>query len=117
MSSLVYPSQSYYDTIINTKEARDFIQSAFNITLNIDIIKSNRAAFYVYYSSLDYTLQTESPKTSIADLFSQVGGALGLFVSFSIFTVFEFIEILILVIYNLISKNKSNRAIQNTNQK
>jgi hypothetical protein len=117
LSSLVYPSQSYYDTIINTKERRDFIQSAFNITLNIDIIKSNRAAFYVYYSSLDYTLQTESPKTSIADLFSQVGGALGLFVSFSIFTVFEFIEILILVIYNLLSKNKSNRAIQNTNQK
>jgi hypothetical protein len=117
LSSLVYPSQSYYDTIINTKEARDFIQSAFNITLTIDIIKSIRAAFYVYYSSLDYTLQTESPKTSIADLFSQVGGALGLFVSFSIFTVFEFIEILILVIYNLLSKNKSNRAIQNTNQK
>ena len=116
LSSLVYPSQSYYDTIINTKEIRELYQSALNVTLNMDLIKSNTAAFYVYYSSLDYTLLTESPKTSIADLFSQVGGALGMFVSFSIFTLFEFIEIFILIICNLLSKNKSNIAIQNTNQ-
>jgi hypothetical protein len=116
LSSLVYPSQSYYETFINTKEIRDFIQSTFNATLNIDLIKSNIASFTVFYSSLDYTLLTESPKTSIADLFSQIGGALGMFVSFSIFTLFELVEIFILITYNLISKNEPKIGIQNTNQ-
>ena len=54
----------------------------------------------MYYSSVEYTLFTESPKTSIADLVSQVGGALGMFVSFSVFTLFEFIEIGILLLKN-----------------
>jgi hypothetical protein len=116
LSSLVYPSQRYYDTFINTEEIREYLKSTFNVTLSYDLIKSNRVAFNVYYSSLGYTLLSESPKTSIADLFSQVGGALGMFVSFSIFTLFELIEIFILIIYNLLYKNESNIGMQNTNQ-
>jgi hypothetical protein len=88
----------------------------YNQTLSIDLAKSKLATFTVFYSNLDYTLLTESPKTSIGDLFSQVGGALGMFVSFSIFTLFELIEILILIIYNLLFKNKTKIGIQNKNQ-
>jgi hypothetical protein len=60
---------------------------------------------------LSYTILTESPKTSIADLFSQIGGGLGLFVSFSVFTLFEFIELFILVIYGLLAKTNSKSSI------
>jgi hypothetical protein len=69
----------------------------YNQTLSIDLVKSKLATFTVFYSSLDYTMLTESPKTSIGDLFSQIGGALGMFVSFSIFTLFELMDILILM--------------------
>jgi hypothetical protein len=116
LSSLVYPSQSYYDTILNTQEVRDYFMINYNQTLSIDLVKSKLATFTVFYSSLEYTLLTESPKTSIGDLFSQVGGALGMFVSFSIFTLFELMEIFILIIYNLLFKNESNIGIQISSQ-
>ena len=69
-------------------------------------------SFHVYYPSLQYTLLTESPKMTIADLFSQIGGSLGLFVSFSIFTLFEFIELLIFFVYGLLIKKKLNNVDQ-----
>ena len=102
---------------INTNDTRAYFLANYNQTLSFDLIKSNKAVFTVYYSNLDYTLLTESPKTSIGDLFSQIGGALGMFVSFSVFTLFELIEILILVIYNLLSKNKKTKVIQVKTQK
>jgi hypothetical protein len=117
LSSLVYPSQRYYDKYINTDDIRDFFLMTYNQTLSFDLVKSNRASFTVFYSRIDFTRLTESPKTSIADLFSQVGGALGMFVSFSIFTLFELIEIFILIIYNLLFKNESNRVLQFKTQK
>ena len=49
---------------------------------------------------------------SIADLISQIGGSLGLFVSFSIFTLFEFMEILILFIWGLFFEKKLNSVVQ-----
>jgi hypothetical protein len=116
LSILIFPSQSHYDTFINTKEVCDYFMINYNQTLSIDLVKSKLATFTVFYSSLDYTMLTESPKTSIGDLFSQIGGALGMFVSFSIFTLFKLMEILILIIYNLLFKNESNIGIQNTNQ-
>ena len=64
--------------------------------------KYSNVIFQVYYSSTQYTLLTESPKMSLADLFSQIGGALGLFISFSIFTLFELMELLILFIFRLL---------------
>jgi formate hydrogenlyase subunit 3/multisubunit Na+/H+ antiporter MnhD subunit len=49
---------------------------------------------------------------SISDLFSQIGGALGLFVSFSIFTLFEFMELLILIIWGLLFEKKRTIDVQ-----
>jgi hypothetical protein len=48
-------------------------------------MRENSLFFNVHYPNLQYTLLTESPKTTLADLFSQIGGALGMFVSFSVF--------------------------------
>ena len=67
-------------------------------------------SFNVYYPYLGFTSLTESPKTSITDLFSQIGGSLGLFVSFSIFTLFEIIELIILVFRGLLAKESKISA-------
>ena len=107
MSSLEFPSQTYYDNVINTQVYWDSFQSIVNQTLTIDSFRSHAVYFNIYYPSLQYTLLTESPKMSIADLFSQIGGALGLYVSFSIFTLFEFMELLILLMYCLLFEKKS----------
>ena len=68
----------------------------------------------VYYPSLQYEQISESPKTQIFDLFTQIGGALGMFVSFSIFTVFELIEIVLLVLKELIVKPKIESVSNHT---
>jgi len=47
--------------------------------------------------SLEYTRIVETPKVTLLDLLTQIGGSLGLFVSFSVFTLFELIEALFLV--------------------
>ena len=107
MSSLVFPSQTFYDNVINTQVYWDSFQSIVNQTLTLDSFRSHAVYFNIYYPSLQYTLITEKEKTSIADLFSQMGGALGLFVSFSIFTLFEFMELLILFICGLLFEKKA----------
>jgi len=56
----------------------------------------------VYYSSLEYTQITETPQTTLVNLLSQVGGSLGMFVSFSVFTLFEVIEGFVLLVFALI---------------
>ena len=74
-------------------------------------MREHSLSFNVYYSDLSYTILTESPKTSIADLFSQIGGGLGLFVSFSVFTLFEFIELFILFICGVLAKKPLSAVI------
>ena len=109
LSSLVFPSQTFYDNVLDTNEIRLEYQSIVNQTLTFDSVRSHAVNFNIYYPSLQYTLITEKEKTSISDLFSQMGGALGLFVSFSIFTLFEFMELLILIIYDGFFKKISNK--------
>ena len=109
MSSLVYPSQTLFDLFLSTDDSiRDLFESSLNQSFNIDLYKSYAVSFKVFYPSLQYTLFTETPKMTLADLFSQIGGALGLFVSFSIFTLFEFIELFVLLIYGLLHSRKQN---------
>ena len=51
----------------------------------------------VFYPALEYTFIRESPQMTELGLFANIGGTLGLFISASIFTLFEIIEILVLV--------------------
>ena len=111
LSRLVFPSQTYYDNVLNTQGNSDRFQLIVNQTLTIDSVRSHAVYFNIYYPSLQYTLLTEFPKMSIVDLFSKIGGTLGL-VSFSIFTLFELIELFVLFIYGLLIKNKRNIDIQ-----
>ena len=101
LSSLVYPDKDYYNKVFNMDQDIQDLYSNFSIELSYDLFRSNSAFFTVYYPNLQYTYISETPKTEIIDLFTQIGGALGMFVSFSVFTIFEFIEIGVLLLKNL----------------
>jgi hypothetical protein len=96
LSSLGYPDEKTYE-LYKVYKLDDYYAKEFNLTLTFDLFKSNVAYFTVYFSNLQYTEITESPKTDMYTLLTQIGGSLGMFVSFSVFTLFEFIEIVILV--------------------
>ena len=48
-----------------------------------------RELFYsmrIYYSSIEYTYISESPQTTVFGLLSSLGGSLGMFLGFSVFS-------------------------------
>ena len=97
-SSLEYENQNFDEILFeNAKIIRNFPMK--------NLVKSF-TTFSVSYENLHYTHISESPKTAIIDLFTQIGGSLGMFVSFSIFTLFEFIEIIVLILKALFTKPK-----------
>jgi hypothetical protein len=103
LSSLEYPDEKTYELYKSLYKYDDYYLKEFNLTLTYELFKSNVAFITVYYPNLQYTEITESPKTTLYDLFTQIGGSLGMFVSFSVFTLFEFIEIAILCLKDAIS--------------
>ena len=87
LSSLEFSDENIYDEV----------NEEFNLK-KTNSSKSTCASFKVYFPTLQYTHIKETPKTKIIDLFTQIGGSLGMFVSFSIFTLFELIEIVVLIV-------------------
>ena len=72
--------------------------------LTYDLFKSMWISLVVCYPTLEYTMISETPKVTLIDLFTQIGGSLSLFVSFSVFTLFEMIELAVLCLNVLIFK-------------
>lgn len=109
ISSQSYPARNYYENSLYNEINRNISRNILNKSLTLELMREHSLSFNIFYSHMGYTSLTESPKTSMADLFSQIGGGLGLFVSFSVFTLFEFIEILILIIHRIIISIRINK--------
>ena len=106
LSSLVNPHLKEFYSFNSTDMA--YYESILGVkNLSYDFFKSTWVNVKVYYPSLQYTRISEVPKTSIIDLFTQIGGSLGMFVSFSIFTLFEFVEVALLMAYAFLFKNSN----------
>jgi hypothetical protein len=103
LSSMSYPSQSFYDKLKSDVNTLSSLESYFGINLStIENYKKYFLMVNVYYPYLVYTKITESPKFTLVDLISQTGGSLGMFCSFSLFHFIEIIEILIISVYILL---------------
>jgi len=101
LSSLINPHLKEYFSFTQTD--LDKYQKEIGVTnLTYEIFKSSWVNIRVFYPNLQYTRVSELPKTSIIDLFTQIGGSLSMFVSFSIFSLFEFIEIIFLIINSIL---------------
>ena len=73
-----FPTRSYYEIY---KRDKTFVNKYFNKKENFtfDEIKQRAIAVNIYYPQLKYTEITELKKTSLIDLFSNIGGTIGLF--------------------------------------
>ena len=106
LSSLINPHLKEYFSF-NQTDLNKYQKEIGVNNLTYDIFKSTWVNIKVFYPNLQYTRVSELPKTSIIDLFTQIGGSLGMFVSFSIFSLFEFVEIFLLIINTLLFKNSN----------
>lgn len=109
VSSLVNPSIYVYDSL-NSEEIKfyvNLINSNTSRSLSYELYKSLFVNVTIYYKSLISTHIIETPKMTVTELLSQIGGSLQLFVSYSIFTFFELIEVFILFGYVYFFKNRN----------
>ena len=103
VSSATKPTVNYFNNL--PAEYKYYYQeylTLLNQSLTYELFKSLYVSMNVYYPSLQYTQISETPKTSMSDLLSQVGGSLGMFISFSVFTFFELVEVACLIVHSFV---------------
>jgi hypothetical protein len=103
ISTLANPDLKEYYTLTN-KSILDY-SLMHGKNLNYDLFQSMWVNVKVFYPSFEYTEITQTPKTTIFDLFTQIGGSLGLFISFSVYTLFEIGEIFFIILYGWFKAN------------
>jgi len=72
-----------------------------NVSLSQSIIGTqvmNYVYLKVYFQDLKYTEISQTVKTSVIDLISNLGGALGIFLGVSVFSLFEIVEVVVQVL-------------------
>ena len=62
---------------------------------NLDSFKRYYYSINVFYPRLKYTLITESAQLTVISLLSNLGGSLGIFLGFSVFSLLEVFEVLV----------------------
>ena len=105
MSSQAYPSREMYELFKKTSTDYDIYTNDLN--LNVSSYSEYKKYFFkinVFYESMDYTLVTLSPKLTLINLLSNLGGTIGAFLGFTLFTFLEAFEMFIQIIYILIFK-------------
>ena len=96
-------SIDFYQIISNNSNlASDFINRTFNsMTASESFVSLN-----IFYDSLSYIRTSESPQMNVVALLASIGGNLDLFLSLSVFSLCELIEVFIEVFYIFYGKNK-----------
>jgi hypothetical protein len=102
-SSVDFPSKSSYENLLNSTSFVESFQNYSGETFSLDSIKDYMISLKIYYPFTRYTLITELPKTSWFELFAQIGGSMGMLLGFSIFHFIELGEIVILILWSLLS--------------
>ena len=106
-STLIAPSLDSYNSL--NDEDKKAWESRHKKNLSYEAYTSSIVWLNIFYPHLEYTKITEYPKVERYDLFTQIGGSLGMFVSFSIFTIFELIEICFLILHSLLFRSKQQK--------
>ena len=89
-----FPTELLYNLFISDKE---FVKKYFKNESDISYekFKDRAIALNVYYPQFSYTVITELRKIPIIDLFSNIGGTLGLFLGISFLSFIEIVELII----------------------
>ncbi|XP_063301279.1 amiloride-sensitive sodium channel subunit gamma-like [Pelobates fuscus] len=89
LSSSQWPSSMYLDTFSKHLSSRRGYQQ------HTENIRDNVVKVVVYYQQLNYELIEEVPSMQLVDLFSSIGGLVGLWIGVSVCTVAEFFELIL----------------------
>ncbi|XP_040200386.1 amiloride-sensitive sodium channel subunit gamma-like [Rana temporaria] len=88
LSSSQWPSSKYLDYFSQHIQIRHGYEDVENLRDNI-------VKLVVYYQQLNYELIEEVPSMQLVDLFSSIGGLVGLWIGVSVCTVAEFLELIL----------------------
>ncbi|XP_075129649.1 epithelial sodium channel subunit beta-like [Leptodactylus fuscus] len=88
LSSSQWPSNTYLNLFSKRLESRRGYQ-------DMQTIRDNVVKVVVYYQQLNYELIEEVPSMQLVDLFSSIGGLVGLWIGVSVCTVAEFLELIL----------------------
>ena len=106
----VHLNVNQYNTIFpyRVQIIHQFINMTYQSTLGgltYDQLKERSIYLNIFYSNLNYLQISESPKTSLNDLMSNVGGTLGLYIGISFLSLIEIVEIVCEIIFSLFNLN------------
>ena len=101
----LYPNEFYTDILYAWIKGN-------GVNISIDSIDKAFAKVNIFYKSMEYTSTTQNIQTSADDLFSNIGGTLGLYVGVSILSAVEIVELGFNLIMALISYLKSRKQIK-----
>ena len=104
LSSIVFPNLKGFNSL-SESSIKYMQREVSNQSLTYDLFKQMYLQFNVFYPYLEYSEMSESPKMSIIDLFTQIGGSLGMFFSLSVFTIFEILEVFVLILHAALTKS------------
>ncbi|CAG2251857.1 unnamed protein product [Mytilus edulis] len=112
---------AYYDTKLSYGLfPSTFMMKSLTTELNEteDYIKTNYISLTLFYKNLKTTITEQKPKyENVGDVFSNVGGQMGLFLGASILTITELCEFILFVIwYLLVRLFRRNIVVQNGNK-
>ena len=106
ISSLVFPSQSFYNKFFSDKQLLNYTEFLYGINVSTyEAFQKYYVMLNVFYPLMQYTEIKEIPKFTPIDLLSQIGGSLGMFLGFSIFHLIELFEILIIILHIVFKKS------------
>ncbi|XP_072255100.1 epithelial sodium channel subunit alpha-like [Pyxicephalus adspersus] len=88
LSSSQWPSSKYMDYFSKHIQSKHGYQDVQNI-------RDNVVKLVVYYQQLNYEFIEEVPSMQLVDLFSSIGGLVGLWIGVSVCTVAEFVELIL----------------------
>ena len=106
MSSASFPTRELHK-IINRTDAY------FQSYPTFEAFKNDFLTVNIYYPYTKYTRITELPKVTVYDLFANLGGSMGIFLGY---TLFSFIEILVIFIQILVDYCEDKRAARKLNK-
>ena len=82
-----------------------------------DDFKANVVSLRLFFNSMKMEVTTQKPAMVAFQLFSQIGGLLGLFIGASMMTILEFLDFaVVLLLEKLRSKTQKLHVVAGTNQ-
>jgi len=88
-----------------------FMSNFNGSTPTLDDVKKSLILVYIYFENHQYTVISQQPQFSVADLVSNIGVLFGLFMGFSLLSLVDLLEMMLEITLVLFKKNKINQTI------